>query len=90
MVLILSPNSPNAGLVTSSVDFLEMETRAALRGPEMLHSILPPQLKICHGNPLGPYLTAALKIHVNSKPVRENHTAFCDKNSPKDISWGCG
>lgn len=87
---MLSPNSPNAGLVTSSVDFLEMETWAALRGPEMLHSFLPPQLKICHGNALEPYSPAALKIHVNSQHVRENRTVLRDKNSPKDRSWGCG
>lgn len=90
MVLILSTNSPNTGLVTSSVDFLEMETWTALRGPGMLHSFLPPQLKIYHGNPLEPYSPAALKIHVNSQPVRENCTELRDKNSPKDTSWGCG
>lgn len=90
MVLILSPNSPNTGLVTSSVHFLEMETWAALRGSGTLHSLLPPQLKICRGNLLEPYSPAALKIHINSQPVRENRTALRDKNSPKDTSWGCG
>lgn len=87
---ITTQRPTNTGLVTSFVDFLEMETWAALRGPEMLHSFLPPQLKICHGNPLEPFSPAALKIHVNSQPVRENRTALCDKNSPKDTSWGCG
>lgn len=90
MVLILSTNSPNTGLVTSSVDFLKMETWAALRGPGMLHSFLPPQLKIYHANPMEPYSPAALEIHVNSQPVRENCTALRDKNSLKDTSWGCG
>ena len=87
MVLILSSNSPNAGLVTS-VDFLEMETWVALRGPGMLYSILPPLLKVCHQNTLESCSPAAWKIDVNP-PVclsGKNHAALCEKNSPKDTN----
>lgn len=85
MVLILSSNSPNAGLVTSSVDFLEMEIWAAPRGPGMLYSFLPPLLKICHQNTLESYSPAAWKIHVNPPAWLSGKTALCfvKKTAPR-------
>lgn len=85
MVLILSSNSPNTGPVTSYVDFLEMETRAALRGAGMLYSFLPPLFKLCLRNTLESYSPAAWEIHVNSPAWLSGKTAlhFVRKTAPR-------
>lgn len=85
MVLILSSNSQNAGLLTSSVDFLEMETWAAPRGAGMPYFFLPPLLKICCQSTLESYSPAAWKIHVNPPAWLSEKTAlhFMRKTAPR-------
>lgn len=77
MLLILPWNSPNAGPVTSSVDFLEMETWAAPRRARMLYSLLPPALQICHRDTLESHSPAAWKIHVNPPARLSGKTVLC-------------